>query len=191
MNQKATGGFRFIVPKNLNVTKMIQIEITKKVGRKTVQNNCNDEEGYNFTKCLKMSIETRIGCVPRWSDSERLRKIPECKTIRQMKNYENENEKLFRMGMKDIAEIYGCPRPCTYRNLMIVEDLPLGENDFGTGVFLALADYEIRVEEETQIYTLQSLVGEVGGSLGLFLGFSFFMVWDWTKIIYDFFKNKL
>ena len=190
MNQKATGGFRFIIQKNSNVTKMIQIEIIKRVGRKTVQNNCNDEEGYNFTKCLKMSLETKVGCVPRWSDSERLNKIPECKTIRQMQNYEIETENLFRMGMKDVAEIYGCQKPCTYRELKFADELPIGKKDFGTGVFLVLADPEIRVETETQIYTLQSLVGEVGGSLGLFLGFSFFMIWDWTKLFYDFLKNK-
>ena len=35
-----------------------------------------------------------------------------------------------------------------------------------------------QVEKEELIYPWQSLVAEVGGALGLFLGFSFIAIWD-------------
>ena len=45
-----------------------------------------------------------------------------------------------------------------------------------TGYRFLLASSEIITEEETLIYDIISLVSEFGGSLGLFLGFSFFML---------------
>ena len=38
----------------------------------------------------------------------------------------------------------------------------------------------VTVKEEAYIYPLPSFVAEVGGSLGLFLGFSFLGIWDWV-----------
>ena len=37
---------------------------------------------------------------------------------------------------------------------------------------------DIRIEREVEIYPLLSFVSELGGSLGLFLGFSFLTIWD-------------
>ena len=36
-------------------------------------------------------------------------------------------------------------------------------------------------EEEVLVYPFQSFVAEFGGSLGLFLGFSFMTIWDGLK----------
>ena len=41
-----------------------------------------------------------------------------------------------------------------------------------------LANSEVNEEEEHYIYDFISFISECGGSLGLFLGFSFFMVLD-------------
>ena len=37
---------------------------------------------------------------------------------------------------------------------------------------------EVTVETEVLLYTWQDLVADVGGTLGLFLGFSFMTLWD-------------
>ena len=34
------------------------------------------------------------------------------------------------------------------------------------------------IEKEVELYSFVSLVYDIGGALGLFLGFSFVMVWD-------------
>ena len=34
------------------------------------------------------------------------------------------------------------------------------------------------VYEEVRVYPFESFLAEVGGALGLFLGFSFIMIWD-------------
>ena len=46
------------------------------------------------------------------------------------------------------------------------------------GLMLGFAKSEILEEEEVYVYGFVSFVSEFGGSLGLFLGFSFLMVWD-------------
>ena len=38
------------------------------------------------------------------------------------------------------------------------------------------------LEQEKLVYTLESLVAEFGGTLGLFLGFSFMNLWDLVEI---------
>ena len=46
------------------------------------------------------------------------------------------------------------------------------------------------VKEETLIYPLQSFLAEVGGSLGLFLGFSLIGLWDTVVSIVKFVTSK-
>ena len=44
---------------------------------------------------------------------------------------------------------------------------------------LAYAGNSIKVQREEEAYSLLSLVADVGGGLGLFIGFNFIMLWDW------------
>ena len=37
----------------------------------------------------------------------------------------------------------------------------------------------VEVQREELAYALLSLVADVGGVLGLFIGFNFLMIWDW------------
>ena len=54
----------------------------------------------------------------------------------------------------------------------------------GAGFKILLANTEVEVEEEHYIYDFTSFVSECGGSLGLFLGFSFLMTLDYiTPVI--------
>ena len=46
-------------------------------------------------------------------------------------------------------------------------------NDFGTGIFIQLTSPQIKVYKKYEVYDFSGIVGTVGGSLGLFIGFSF------------------
>ena len=47
------------------------------------------------------------------------------------------------------------------------------------------------VESEELLYSLSSFVAEVGGILGLFLGFSFMAIWEAMEELTGFAGNKL
>ena len=47
------------------------------------------------------------------------------------------------------------------------------------------------MEKEQLIYPLTSLVAEFGGTLGLFLGFSFMTVWDGMQNLQGLYVSKL
>ena len=47
------------------------------------------------------------------------------------------------------------------------------------------------VESEALVYTVESLVAEFGGALGLFLGLSFMNIWDVVEISADYVSTLL
>ena len=62
----------------------------------------------------------------------------------------------------------------------------------GYGVGIIFLSREYKLEEEEYVYPFISFVAEFGGALGMFLGFSFIMVWDFiyalTKVMFDYLK---
>ena len=47
-----------------------------------------------------------------------------------------------------------------------------------TRITLMYASPTIHVKKEEEAYSVRSLVADLGGSLGLFIGFNFLMIWD-------------
>ena len=43
---------------------------------------------------------------------------------------------------------------------------------------------------EVEAYPVLSLVADVGGVLGLFVGFNFLMLWDWIVLCLEKFSSK-
>jgi hypothetical protein len=73
----------------------------------------------------------------------------------------------------------GCLFPCTFTRYEVAASQ---EQDFGQfGLWVGFGSTVITVRKEFYVYPVISLVGDIGGSLGLFVGFSFFMVWDLLK----------
>ena len=53
------------------------------------------------------------------------------------------------------------------------------KDDNNVGMFsFGYSSTDMTVNEEDMLYPLPSFVAEVGGALGLFLGFSFFSLWE-------------
>ena len=71
----------------------------------------------------------------------------------------------------------GCRAPCTYIEFKQVGH-PEIMNPTGYGLSIKFAKTEIIEDKEAYVYGFVSFVSEFGGSLGLFLGFSFLMVWE-------------
>ena len=65
----------------------------------------------------------------------------------------------------------------------------LSFSNFCSGFQLVLANNELILETEELIYNLVTFVSNFGGALGLFVGFSFLMLYDWFVFLFNFVKN--
>ena len=97
--------------------------------------------------------------------------------------------------MSDVVEakltnMTGCSLPCSYSEYKIVGS-PSVADPTSYGFQLSFAKTEASEEREALVYEFVSFVSEFGGSLGLFLGFSFYSVWDILQLfLASFYKQR-
>ena len=99
--------------------------------------------------------------------------------------------------MSTIKKMTGCLSPCTYKEYKFVntnlkeyttvDPIKFPEN------FIAFCLWSVSqntlVEEESLVYSFESWIAEFGGSLGLFLGFSFMTIWNGVKTFVAYMKD--
>ena len=141
------------------------------------EQRCESSESYSFTACIKNSISRRIGCRLKW-DNWSSRDIPLCTETDQIRSFEHEYSHIIEnLEQSKIVKYTGCFIPCQYTEYKVAKDpLKLKSSKFGLNLILSSTNILSRTEEV--IYDTQSFVAEFGGALGLFLGFSFIMIWD-------------
>ena len=87
------------------------------------------------------------------------------------------------LDIEEVVTVTGCPRPCRYTRYT----LPAEPKDVSylnaSLVSLVMATATVTKRTEVLMYPLESLVAEFGGALGMFLGFSFIMFWDWLELL--------
>ena len=78
-----------------------------------------------------------------------------------------------------IEKLTGCMKPCYYKQYRVIGEKTSTSfpSNFFTVSFWAMSN-DTKVEKELLVYPVTSLVAEFGGTLGLFLGFSFMALWD-------------
>ena len=83
-------------------------------------------------------------------------------------------------NLREIRNITGCIKPCNYKEYKIINSftttMKLDEHNCWV-TFTSVAP-DTRVQTEVILYPVTSYVAEFGGTLGLFLGFSFMSLWD-------------
>ena len=84
---------------------------------------------------------------------------------------------------QEISLITGCLKPCHYKKYVFLAEHNVKSKQCKYEFFLWAASSRTRVETEELIYPMSSLVAEFGGTLGLFLGFSFISLWDKLNIL--------
>jgi hypothetical protein len=141
------------------------------------EQRCESSESYSFTACIKNSISRRIGCRLEW-DRWSSKAFQVCTKIDQIKMFEKEYFHITEyLEQSEIVKYTECLLPCHYTEYKVAkEPLKLKELKFGLNIIQSSTDILSRTEE--LIYDTQSFVAEFGGALGLFLGFSFIMIWD-------------
>ena len=143
---------------------------------------CEEDPFYSFTVCIKEKLSKKIGCrLPwdKWSPQER----PVCTSEEQFNLFELLYSSLLNAEAEVITERTGCKIPCNYKEYKFVQSSPNPIPNPQSVAFWA-ASHKTHIEEEVLIYPFTSLVAEFGGSLGLFLGFSFITVWHEIRVYF-------
>ena len=102
------------------------------------------------------------------------------------RDYEQLYTLLLDADMSKITRMTGCKKPCSYKEYNFV-NTNLKDLSYYTfpedqiAFCLWAVSQNTLIEEEVLVYSFQSLIAELGGSLGLFLGFSFMTIWDGLK----------
>ena len=100
-----------------------------------------------------------------------------CKTLAQFLAHEKEYYRLVDIVATDLVNQTGCLRPCSYYEYKLAAK-PKKVSSLEYSLMLRFDKTEVVEEKEDYIYGFVSFVSEFGGSLGLFLGFSFLTVWE-------------
>ena len=142
---------------------------------------CESSESYIFTACITNSISRMIGCRLEWDDWSS-QDIPRCSRVAELLRFEQEYLKLYGLSKETIVDYTGCLPPCRYTEYRLAtEPVKYEVGNFILQIVLTSLDVIERTEE--LIYPMESFVSEFGGALGLFLGFSFMMVWDMLEFL--------
>ena len=171
------------------------------------QSPCVKTPEYNFALCVERSIATKTGCKPYWNQFNVNGEVelPICENTSMLNRYSNINMEFQEMPREELVNASNCLMPCSYLEYTVslcmkkvikigivlrftyyllnlafqIKQNPLKvgkENATFAGV-LPVLDAKVRVLTEKEAYPILSFVADVGGILGLFIGFNFLMVW--------------
>ena len=136
-----------------------------------------------FAEILDFPPPFQVGCRLTWDRwSDRRRQV--CQTMEEYSRFEDLYERISDKATPFIEKTSGCIQPCFYKEYRVTGKIPNTDplNGFSSFFGIWYVSTEITIEKSTLVYPLTSLVADFGGTLGLFLGFSFMMVWDGTLL---------
>ena len=162
-----------------------EYEIHTKLKRGTMP-PCEDETGYEYDNCVDQYVEKvsldRFGCTTPFSKNKN--------NICTNKSAAKEALGLYKRLHK--SESNPCLTPCTTLSIRAMKQRqqPLLELNGYTQIRLNLKD-RVLITEEIPLYSGLSLISEIGGNVGLFLGISVNQVSNLLETIFDQIKQHL
>lgn len=200
-NPKAHPGLKIdldfeLLQKNDKIYSKIELVQHEKLNQ--VSQPCIEEETYNFGECLRLHLESKANCRLPWHEQiygKNERKT--CKTLDEFKTITKQGFGIFGYMVDELKEVMkdsGCGTPCKYTEVRAVGPPTTCTNTkcFRKGpdnFFLfspILVSTNIRKETERLSVPFSTLVANLGGLLGMFLGFSFMIFWDWFVFAFNF-----
>ena len=148
---------------------------------------CWDSINYNYARCINSRVAKSVGCQSFWSD---LTGFPVCSDFPQYSRYAEEYERFLSLEKNQLLAETGCVRPCNYMEYSVGQTFRLTPSIFElsqladaplytqpetnmTLIHIMFSSSTLILEREEKAFSFQSLVADVGGVLGLFIGFSF------------------
>ena len=90
----------------------------------------------------------------------------------------------------DVEELTGCRKNCRFHKYEVIQQINFWNKE-DTWIRITPASSTVIVREEKLRIQFINLVAEIGGILGLFVGFSFLMILDKIEKVVTYVRNKL
>ena len=110
--------------------------------------------------------------------------IPNNPYLQQLKLRENVSLQIAALDIEDVVTKTGCLKPCKYSEYSLPYNPEKTTLYNGSHVFIIPASKTVTKKTEALLYPVTSFVSEFGGALGLFVGFSFWMIWDLIEVTF-------
>ena len=105
--------------------------------------------------------------------------LDNCTHIYQFEQFEQHYFKLVTEQPEFIQAYTSCLFPCTHLEYKVAATRAMTLQQYG--LWISYGSTTTIVQKEFYILNFETFVSNYGGSLGLFVGFSFFMMWDIVK----------
>ena len=147
---------------------------------------CNEEStNVNTSACIAKFIEKELGCNAMILGSQYSR-TSLCTTKAQLLALANLSRIIARSDQNDIYDLTGCLSACNKDQYSIDADPAITETayeDFGEVPCQLYLQFQIldsshKVEEQYVLYEMDSFIADVGGYMGLLLGFSLLSIFE-------------
>ena len=153
--------------------------------RQNLKGNCMPDDevlqrGYNYIKCIELFTVNNLR-----QSGQKLCWIPQADFfIKQMndtsigacqtrEDFEGMEDLMQSVMSKTERRIPSCPQPCTTDHISLTQkENPFFGNSNQTVLYFYWDNLDVLVEEEYLLMDWNAIVAAIGGSLGLFLGFS-------------------
>ena len=143
----------------------------------------SNEKSSQTSACIAKFIEKQAGCNIRIYGSSGSVQQPLCNSLAQLRNLTSIIRRLHEADARTIYELTGCLASCErYEYHRIDSDIV----SYQAGIFLpshltmqfTMVDRSIEDRKQYVIYDFNSFIADVGGFMGLLLGFSILSIYD-------------
>ncbi|XP_059096261.1 uncharacterized protein LOC131890839 isoform X2 [Tigriopus californicus] len=152
---------------------------TKRMNINHPKSPCQTDEKWDVIKCIEEFSLKEIGCAYPWIRKADVSGYRNCSTLEDFKKMLLNHQLLYNTPSSNMAKVTGCLRPCHLHGYHVdLKQIVAGNGFNGSGIIYYFSTTNIQVTKESWLYDSNNLVGEVGGSLGLFLGASLLSIFE-------------
>ena len=141
----------------------------------------------DYNLCFEKYLEAKMNCRVPWR-KQKDTALPECSTFDQKKFLFNITEEIETMGETEVYKATGCSPSCSRREFTVTKfletDQPLPINTSVAKVMFYYSSTKYTTKWQYLSFTIGDFIANIGGNLGLTLGFSMVSLYDEAKRLY-------
>ncbi|TRY70856.1 hypothetical protein TCAL_11887 [Tigriopus californicus] len=160
---------------------VVTIELTENENLNVQKSPCESDPNYDLGLCLESYLSKNASCKLPWSPRRSLIPERDCATADDFSRLMFIQDQYRDWTSHKTYERTKCLKPCKYQSFkaeVSYQTLPPFNLPSQVGVFISYKQSAIIKKKQYLIYNVNSLIAEIGGSMGVFIGASFITIYD-------------